>query len=153
MGGMHTDVVRASALLSVAAGARAIGLIQWAKRGSARVGVVHVEAQGTLIEDSARLEMKVSLLRPTEPTVAYVADGGAVRRLCVNAEHKPFAGTHKHRISGDPAGDCYEPDDIPKLALDGPLPAGAHRAIMEAFAAECFIDTSDLEWIDPWEGG
>jgi hypothetical protein len=154
-GGMHEDVVRAVALLSEAAGARAVGRIQWNRRGSssARIGVVHVRARATLIEDSARLEMTVSRLRPTEPKIAYVADGGSVRRLCVNSVHQPFVGTHKHRVSGDPAGDCYEPDDIPHFELDGPLPPGAHRAIMEAFASECFIDTSDLEWVDPWEGG
>lgn len=149
MGGMHPDVARANVLLVAAADARAIGRVQWTSKGSARVGTAFVRAAGLLDPDSARLEFAVSPLRPTQPRVAYIADGASIRRLCVNKPHHPFAGTHKHRVTGDPVGDAYEPTDIPLLDLDAEPPPGAHRAIMEAFAAECFINVDDLEWVDP----
>jgi hypothetical protein len=149
MGGMHSEVGHANVLLASSANAQAFGRIQWSSRGSARVGKVPVRAQGLLDPESARLEFTVSVLRPTEPKVAYLADGAAIRRLCVNVEHRPYSGTHKHRVSGDPAGDAYEPSDIPALELDAEPPPNAHREILEAFAAECCIDIGDLEWVDP----
>lgn len=149
MGGMHSDVALVNVLLAVSAEARAVGRVQWARHGSKRVGRVLVRARGLLDPESARLEFTVSALRPTEPTVAYIADGAAIRRLCINSEHRPFPGTHKHRANGDPAGNAYEPTDIPTLELDAELPPGAHRAILEAFATECFIGVDSLEWVDP----
>lgn len=149
MGGMHTEVGQANVLLAPSANARVLGRIQWSKRGSARVGRVPVDARGLLDPESARLEFTVSVLRPTEPKIVYLADGASIRRLCVNTPHDPHTGTHKHRVSGDPVGDAYEPTDIPAIELDAEPPPGAHREILEAFAAECFIDVGDLEWTDP----
>ncbi|KXK62253.1 hypothetical protein AWW66_09485 [Micromonospora rosaria] len=45
---------------------------------------------------------------------------------------------------------AYEPDDIPPVPLQPRVAPGTYRAILEAFAAECFIAIGDdFTWREP----
>lgn len=126
--------------------------ITWVASGtSARVGRVDVIAPRGSWEN-LRVEMRVSPLRPERFTLSYVCTAGWIRRLCVNTEHRPFAGTHKHRIVTG-AEDAYEPDDIPAV-IDGPeVPPSAHEDVFRAFVNECSIVMPPaFDWLSPWEG-
>lgn len=142
-------------LLSSAANAVTLGPIVWAAgRGTATEGIVRVR---TVLPALApcRLRMVVNSLAPSEPKLQYlVGDGRAgfsARRLCVNTPHRPFSGTHKHKV--EPGGGlegAYEPNDIPAVPLQPRVAPGTYRAILEAFAAECSVEIgTDFRWTEP----
>lgn len=128
------------------------GQITWVDSGTTtRVGKAAVAAPPGSWEN-LRVEMRISPLRPERFTVSYVCTSGWIRRLCVNTEHRPISGTHKHRIVRG-AEDAYEPDDIPGV-VDGPdVPPEAHEAVFRAFVNECsIVIPSTFDWLSPWEG-
>lgn len=148
--GSHTDAAFVRALLSPRALARTEGPIEWSSRPPRYTGKVAVSAPGVRI--GGRLELTANELRGGELWIAYIADEGWVRRLCVNQEHRPFVGTHKHRVETR-GEECYEPDDIPPLELSPTTPCGSYREVLIAFAQECHITVGDdLGWTDPWGG-
>ncbi|MGC5378748.1 hypothetical protein ACPXB1_09790 [Micromonospora sp. DT68] len=143
------------ALLSPLAAAVTVGGIIWAtKNHVAREGVIRVDTKIKALAP-CRLQVRVNYLKPSEPQFQYLAGDGrtafSARRLCVNTPHRPFAGTHKHRV--EPGGGeeaAYEPDDIPFVPLQPRVSPGTYRAILEAFAAECFITFgTDFGWSEP----
>lgn len=142
-------------LLSLAAKAVTAGGIAWvATRVQTKEGTVKVR---TVLPALApcRLRIVVNALAPSEPKLQYLAgagrDGFSARRLCINVPHRPLTGTHKHRLEpslGDE--DAYEPNDIPQVPLAPRVAPGTYRAILEAFAAECFVEIgSDFIWVEP----
>lgn len=142
-------------LLSPLAAAVTVGGIIWAvKSPVVKHGIIQVD---TVIKALApcRLRMAVNELKPSEPALQYLAGDGrmgfSARRLCLNTPHRPFPGTHKHR--SEPGGGdegAYEPDDIPAVPLQPRVAPGTYRAILEAFAAECFIAIGDdFIWREP----
>jgi len=142
-------------LLSPTAEARTIGGVTWKLDGTIRwEGEVDVRTVLPMLA-SCRLRLVVNKLAPSEPKLQYLVKAGrngfAARRLCLNVPHSPFDGTHKHRAepgSGDE--DTYEPDDIPELPLAPRVAPGTYRAILEAFAKECFIEIGpDFVWTEP----
>lgn len=149
--GSHHDPRFVAALLSSAATARTVGGVHWRHEGPKHVGTIAVSV-GSLDIEAARLEITTNQLRPAEPSVAYIADGGWIRRLCVNVEHRPFVGTHKHRL--EPIGEePYEPMDIPVVPLSPDVSPQSYREVVAAFAAECSIELGvDYRWTDPWGG-
>lgn len=150
--GEHPDPKFVAALLSPLAGAKSDGNLRWAhdSTSSQYRGSLVVVAPGLV--DDGRLEISVSRLRPEAPCLVYLADGAFVRRLCVNKPHRPFAGTHKHRIETYGPAECYEPDDIPDLPIAPDVSPHLYRGIIEAFAAECSIAIAeDFGWSAPWE--
>ena len=105
-----------------------------------------------LIDEDGRLIITANRMRPGEPTLKYIADGGWVRRLCVNREHRPLPGTHKHRVESTGEAECYAPTDIPAVPLSPDVGPQIYRDIIEAFAAECSIAVGDdIGWSEPWE--
>jgi hypothetical protein len=99
--------------------------------------------------------MTVNRLRPSEPYLQYLAgvgrEGFSARRLCLNQEHKPIEGTHKHRTEPSIGDEIpYKPTDIPEVPLSPRVAPGTYREIFDAFAAECFIDVGpDFTWEEP----
>lgn len=149
--GEHPDPVFIRALLSPAARAHTAGPVFWAQVKTRFEGTVMVAAPG-LQQEAARLIMTVNRLRPAELWLVYVTDDGWVRRLCVNHEHRPLTGTHKHKVEVNGGAGCYEPDDIPAIPLSPDVSPGAYRGVLEAFAAECSIQVrADMSWVPPWE--
>jgi hypothetical protein len=99
--------------------------------------------------------MVVNLLAPSEPKLQYLVGAGrsgfSARRLCVNVPHRPIDGTHKH-LAEPGRGDetAYQPDDIPDVPLQPRVAPGTYRAILEAFAGECFVELGqDFRWSEP----
>lgn len=146
------------ALLSPLAAATTVGRVAWTTKSHAtRQGIIRVDTAIAALAP-CRLRMLVNYLKPSEPQVQYLAGDGrtafSARRLCVNTPHRPFAGTHKHRV--EPGGGeegVYEPDDIPVVPLQPRVSPGTYRAILESFAAECFVAIgADFAWSEPWEG-
>jgi hypothetical protein len=143
------------ALLSPLAEAVTVGSIAWvAQKGVIKEGTVIVRTVLPALS-TCRLRMVVNNLMPAEPKLQYLVatgrDGFAARRLCVNTPHRPIDGTHKHRaeVGGAPES-FYEPDDIPQVPLQPRVAPGTYRAILEAFASECFIEVgSDFAWVEP----
>ncbi|MFC0008074.1 hypothetical protein [Micromonospora siamensis] len=142
-------------LLSPLAGAVTVGGITWTtKNRIVREGALQVNTALRVLAP-CRLRMMVNELKPSEPTLQYLAGDGrfgfSARRLCINSPHRPFPGTHKHR--SEPGGGdegAYEPDDIPAVPLQPRVAPGTYRAILEAFAAECFIAIGDdFVWREP----
>ncbi|WP_157538963.1 hypothetical protein [Micromonospora sp. NBRC 110037] len=143
------------ALLSPLAEAVTVGGVTWTTKNSVvREGVVRVNTVISALSP-CRLRMTVNRMKPSEPALQYLAGDGrtgfSARRLCLNTPHSPFPGTHKHRV--EPGGGderAYEPDDIPPVPLQPRVAPGTYRAILEAFAAECFIMIGDdFAWIEP----
>jgi hypothetical protein len=99
--------------------------------------------------------MVINPLTPSEPKLQYLVGAGrsgfSARRLCVNTPHRPIDGTHKHLAEpgrGDEA--AYQPDDIPDVPLQPRVAPGTYRAILEAFASECFVELGqDFFWSEP----
>ncbi|MFV2008770.1 MULTISPECIES: hypothetical protein [unclassified Micromonospora] len=142
-------------LLSPAASATTVGGISWRQKpGLDKEGLVQVRIAIKHLAPCV-LRMTVHPLRPSEPFLQYLVgagrDGFSARRLCVNHTHRPIEGTHKHRT--EPAiGDevAYKPTDIPEVPLAPRVAPGVHRAIFEAFAAECFVELgTDFTWVEP----
>ncbi|WBB74193.1 hypothetical protein O7602_01105 [Micromonospora sp. WMMD1128] len=142
-------------LLSPLAQAVTVGGVTWATRNRVvREGVLRVDTTLRALTP-CRLRMTVNELKPSEPALQYLAGDGrlgfSARRLCVNTPHRPFSGTHKHR--NEPGGGdegAYEPDDIPAVPLQPRVAPGTYRAILEAFAGECFIAIGDdFIWREP----
>ncbi|MEU8258851.1 hypothetical protein AB0C06_31830 [Micromonospora inaquosa] len=132
-----------------------VGRITWTTRNHVtREGLVRVDTSIPALAP-CRLRVLINELKPSEPAFQYLAGDGrlafSARRLCVNTPHRPFAGTHKHRV--EPGGGeeaAYEPDDIPFVPLQPRVPPGTYRALLEAFAAECFITFgTDFGWSEP----
>jgi hypothetical protein len=141
-------------LLSPAAESVTVGGIVWTRRSVVAEGNVRVRTALAVLTP-CRLRLTVNTLAPSEPKLQYLVsegrDGFAARRLCVNTEHLPHPGTHKHfpRPGGGEEG-SYEPDDIPDLPLQPRVAPGAYRAILEAFEAECFVAIGqDFIWVEP----
>ncbi|MBW4703518.1 MULTISPECIES: hypothetical protein [unclassified Micromonospora] len=142
-------------LLSPLAAATTVGGMTWTARSPViKQGLIRV-VTGIEALAPCRLRMTVNELKPSEPALQYLAGEGrlgfSARRLCLNAPHPPFPGTHKHR--SEPGGGeegAYEPDDIPTVPLQPRVAPGTYRAILEAFAAECFIAIGDdFIWREP----
>lgn len=142
-------------LLSPLAQAVTVGGITWRyARGVISEGTVPVRTVLSAL-NPCRLRMTVNPLSPSEPKLQYLVSTGpqgfSARRLCVNTPHRPFSGTHKHRMEpslGDEA--AYEPNDIPDVPLAPRVAPGTYRAILEAFAAECFVEIGpDFAWVEP----
>ncbi|MER7166540.1 hypothetical protein ABT336_10810 [Micromonospora sp. NPDC000207] len=143
------------ALLSPLSKAVTVGGVTWATKGSViKNGIIRVDTAISALAP-CRLRMTVNELKPSEPTLQYLIGDGrwgfSARRLCLNTPHRPFSGTHKHR--SEPGGGdekAYEPDDIPFVPLQPRVAPGTYRAILEAFAAECFIAIGDdFIWREP----
>jgi len=143
------------ALLSPLAQAVTSGGVTWATlRGSATEGIIKVGTKIPIMP-SCRIRLVINSLSPSEPRLQYLVGlgqaGFSARRLCVNVPHRPFAGTHKHRA--EPGGGdegAYQPDDIPEVPLQPRVAPGTYRAILEAFAAECFVGFGpDFVWSEP----
>ena len=152
--GALADPRTVAAILSPTARAQTVGSIRWKKVAdtSRHEGVVEVELCGLVGIDAARLTMAATPLRPESPCLAYVVSGGAVRRLCVNNEHRPFSGTHKHQYERAGSAECYEPDDIPNVPMGARAAVRVYREVFDAFAAECNIQIGPgFTWCDPWE--
>ncbi|MFC7463272.1 hypothetical protein [Brachybacterium sp. GCM10030252] len=114
-------------------------------------GVVAVDAPKGDWEE-LRVELHVTPMRPERFFASFVCRAGWIRRLCVNKQHRPIDGTHKHRIVAG-AEDCYEPDDIPPVLVQPDVPPGTYEAVFRAFVAECTIVVpSTFHWASPWEG-
>ncbi len=131
-------------------------------------GVVWVQGQGSPTREATiqvrtalpalepcRLRMVVNLLAPSEPKLQYLVGAGrsgfSARRLCVNVPHRPIDSTHKH-LAEPGRGDetAYQPDDIPDVPLQPRVAPGTYRAILEAFAGECFVELGqDFRWSEP----
>lgn len=96
-----------------------------------------------------RIRMHIASLKPHEPKLTYLHPDGFIRRLCVNIEHRPFSGTHKHSIVAQ-GENAYEPTDIPEPPMDSTVQPQVYREILEAFIAECLITcTSGYKWSSP----
>ncbi|MDG4806499.1 hypothetical protein O7634_06985 [Micromonospora sp. WMMD1120] len=143
------------ALLSPLAEAVTVGRIIWTtKNHVVREGLIRVDTSINALAP-CRLRVLVNERKPSEPAFQYLAGDGrmafSARRLCINTPHRPFAGTHKHRV--EPGGGeeaAYEPNDIPVVPLQPRVSPGTYRAILEAFAAECFITFgTDFGWSEP----
>lgn len=149
--GSHVDAAFVRALLDEPARARTRGGILWRKGdGTAVVGVVAVEAPG-YVRESARLEVRVSPQRPETFFCSYVADGGFLRRLCVN---KPRGEglIHKHRAEIVGPGECYTPTDIPFVPRLPNVSTSVYLEVLRAFANECRIEVGDdFVWTPPWK--
>lgn len=151
--GALEDTRLAHALTSPIALTRTSGPWRWENKG--RDGLLHdgsVTVVSAIPDTSLVLRMVVSERRPSEPKLQYVERNGWIRRLCVNTEHRPLNGTHKHAVGL--AGDVpYEPHDIPDVPLQPTIGPGVLYGIFEAFATECGIRLSgDLAWAPPWRG-
>lgn len=149
--GSHSDALLVRTVLDPACRASTMGPLAWDGRGSPlHIGTVEVYASALGL--NGRLEIRVNELRGGQLWVSYIVDGGWVRRLCVNYEHRPFSGTHKHRV--EVTGEqCYEPDDIPPIDVSPHTPPSAYREVLLAFAGECNVEVSaDFVWSDPWGG-
>ena len=134
--GSHNDPRFVAALLSRVARAHATGGVVWRKEGPRHVGTIPITVAALDIE-TARIEITANEFRPGEPTMAYIADGGWIRRLCINRPHRPIDGTHKHRL--ERAGEePYAPTDIPPLPLSPDVDPESYREVVAVFAAECF---------------
>lgn len=143
------------ALLSPLAQAVTVGGITWnANRGVSKEGMVRVRTALAVLSP-CMLRLVVNPLAPSEPKLQYLAGTGrdrfSARRLCVNVPHRPITGTHKHRVEpGSSDEGAYEPTDIPEVPLQPRVAPGTYRAILEAFANECFIEmASDFTWSEP----
>ncbi len=137
-------------LLSPLANAVTVGAMHWqAIKPRVKEGRVMVRTD-ILDLDEGELIMRIRAPAPSEPKLTYLIGGAAARRLCVNGNHPPLPGTHKHRfrISGADE-DAYAPDDIPDVPLAPRVAPGVYRAILEAFASECFITVGDDCWTEP----
>lgn len=93
-------------LLSPFAKAVTVGGIAWqVKNDAVKVGTVEVS---TAISELAPFYLRMSVNRhaPSEPRLQYLVSekpkAFSARRLCVNAPHRPFSGTHKHLV--EPGG-------------------------------------------------
>lgn len=137
-------------LLSPAAHAVTEGPLVWKYKGSTADGEVAVHTVLPQLE-TGRLRISVRRLAPSQPRFQYLIGGASVRRLCVNEEHRPIAGTHKHMINPlETEEDAYEPKGIPVVPLAPRVAPGTYRAILEAFAEECEITLGeDFAWIEP----
>lgn len=142
-------------LLSPQAKAVTVGPIVWrSDRGVAQRGAVDVT---TVMSDlrPCSLEIRINPLSPSEPKLVYLVGSAserfAARRLCVNAPHRPYTGTHKHIAAiGGGEDQAYEPTDIPQVPLAPRVAPGVYRAILEAFANECHVTMgSDFVWTEP----
>ncbi|WFE62588.1 hypothetical protein [Micromonospora sp. WMMD714] len=143
------------ALLSPLAAATTVGGISWtAKSPMIKHGLLRVDTDIMALAP-CRIRMMVNELEPSEPKLQYLVGDGrsgfSARRLCLNTPHRPIPGTHKHR--SEPGGGeegAYAPDDIPAVPLQPRVAPGTYRAILEAFAAECFISIGDdFIWREP----
>lgn len=145
-------------LLSPVASATTVGGITWQpKAGPVMEGLVQVRVAIAALMPCV-LRMTVNRLAPSEPFLQYLVGAGrerfSARRLCINQEHRPLSGTHKHRT--EPAiGDevPYKPDDIPEVPHAPRVAPGTYRAIFEAFAAECVIESDPISSGLSREGG
>ncbi len=141
-------------LLSSASRAVTVGAIRWTLRGSVYEGTIEVHTTLPQLE-TGRLRMVIRRPAPSQPRLQYLVGNASVRRLCVNEEHRPLVGTHKHMIN--PLGtdeDAYKPSDIPEVPLAPRVAPGTYRAILEAFASECSITLGeDFVWVEPTEKG
>lgn len=128
------------------------GDIVWKQTEATTIrGSVAVRAPEGSWED-LRIEMRVTPLRPERFFASYVCAAGWIRRLCVNQQHRPIDGTHKHRILVA-SEDCYEPNDIPAVPVQPAVQPGAYEAVFRAFVAECsIVIPSSFHWTPPWEG-
>ena len=142
-------------LLSPLAQAVTVGGITWSTKNQViREGTVRVDTIMPALTP-CRLRISLNPHKPSEPALQYLISEGrtgfSARRLCMNTPHRPLPGTHKHRV--EPGGGeegAYEPDDIPPLPLQPRVAPGAYRAILEAFAAECYIVIGDdFSWVEP----
>lgn len=149
--GSHADAVFVRSLLDPSVGARTRGGVLWAPTaGTSIIGKVEVLAP-TIVQDSARLEIRVTPERRETFFCSYIADGGTVRRLCVN-KPRGSALTHKHRSEVAGLGECYEPTDIPFVPRVPEVPSSVYLEVLQAFANECNIELSDdFAWSAPWE--
>ncbi|MEV0001390.1 hypothetical protein AB0H28_03755 [Micromonospora sp. NPDC050980] len=145
------------ALLSPLARAVTVGGITWTAtrgQGSSKEGIVRVRTALAVLSPCL-LRLVVNPLAPSEPKLQYLVGAGrdrfSARRLCVNVPHRPITGTHKHRVEpGSSDEGAYEPTDIPEVPLQPRVAPGTYRAILEAFANECFIEmASDFAWSEP----
>ncbi|WP_157180414.1 hypothetical protein [Protofrankia coriariae] len=144
-----------STLLSPVAEAVTVGGIIWVPiRATGKEGTVRVRTTLSTLAP-CRLRIVINTLVPSEPRMQYLAGAGretfSARRLCLNIPHRPFDGTHKHRTEPRSADEsAYEPDDIPEVPLAPRVAPGACRAVLEAFARECFIEIGpDFVWTEP----
>jgi hypothetical protein len=142
-------------LISPLGRAVTLGGIAWQqKSGPVVEGVVQVRVALTTLMPCV-LRMTVNRLAPSEPFLQYLVGAGrdrfSARRLCMNQEHRPIEGTHKHRT--EPAvGDemAYKPADIPEVPHAPRVAPGTYRAIFEAFAGECYVEIGpDFVWLEP----
>ncbi|MGW4559925.1 hypothetical protein ACWEOV_40885 [Streptomyces sp. NPDC004365] len=127
--------------------------MRWVLRGSVLEGTIEVRTALPELE-TGKLRMTVRRLAPSQPRLQYLIGNAAVRRLCVNEQHRPYEGTHKHMINlRGTDEDAYEPDDIPEVPLAPRVAPGTYRAILEAFVAECAITLGeDFVWVEPERG-
>lgn len=142
-----------SYLLAPATSTRLAGnTIDWTQEsGSALLGRCQVSAPpGSWSE--LRVEVRVTPKRPEQFGVLFVCDQGWIRRLCVNRDHHPLTGTHKHRILGSNE-DAYTPDDIPTVSIPPVNAADDQEAVFRAFVTECsIVIPSGFTWTRAWEG-
>jgi hypothetical protein len=91
------------------------------------------------------------VVAPSQPKMQYLVAGRSIRRLCVNEPHRPFEGTHKHKLGPFASEEeAYEPDGFPMVPLAPRIAPGVLQAVFEAFAAECSIDLRDpYRWQEP----
>lgn len=152
MGGVHSSVAYVRASLDPAANAVTVGGIAWTRaQGTSLVGKVEVSFASGLT-GRARLEVRLSPERPENLFCIYLAEGGWLRRLCVNGGHQRRRFTHKHCAERSGPDDSYEPDDIPLVPrVPAPDPS-LYREVFEAFAAECNVSLgADFTWTPPWK--
>lgn len=151
--GAHGDRAFVDALLRPEAKAATTGVLTWTRgRGQRHEGRVRVVAAALPHARDAELLVTINRQRVEQLWLVYLADGANVRRLCVNHEHRPYAGTHKHKAECLPPDDCYEPDDIPAVPVSPDVGPELYREVFEAFAAECHVVLGDdFEWSPPWE--
>jgi len=147
--------INMGALLSTTAKAVTVGGVAWTPKQAAKEGIINVRTALASPLAPCRLRIVVNPLAPSEPKLQYLVGDGrerfSARRLCVNVPPRPISGTHKHRAepgTGDEG--AYQPLDIPSVPLQPRVAPGTYRAILEAFAAECFVEVGpDFTWIDP----
>lgn len=141
------------ALLSGASEAVAEGPVRWSGTQGRRLGVLPVRTCISTVS-VGELRMTVNAAAPSEPCLVYLIGGSALRRLCCNVSHRPLNGTHKHRLDPVMRNDdaAYAPHGIPDFPLSQTVVAGVYRAVLRAFAEECFISLpgdDGLWWTEP----
>lgn len=145
------DAPTVGALLSPAARARTTGRLTWRVDKVIAEGIVPVTTDLQHVGAAYLRVMLRPVVAPSQPRMQYRVGDQSLRRLCVNEEHRPFSGTHKHKLT--PFGtdeDTYEPTDIPVVPLAPRVAPGVVQAVFEAFAAECNVQLVDpYRWAEP----